>query len=664
MFEIEDLFGLTVDGAFSSLEEFQDFANQVDNATLFSVIKPGAFADLQEFESSLVEKKNQVDTPSGVVEEVTESTIETETSPGSLDSLQGSDEQPVVTDDYDYLEDEFNILNNPPKEEVFYSKGFDGPQFVPVKEKEIDSVLKQKLLSDFNISKALENGVIDEKLIESALKGNKNAIKKIQELSVKTPEEYQSIIDKGDLNNPYSYTNKSDLVEFVSNPEDELKKLEAIQATQSFDAETKKLIDANPDATEEELDAIFNREGSPTEEQYELAEDDFVPTGFEDTEVSTMYDVQDLKKVKGFKIKDFDGYLNEQGYKEEYLRLLEDETISEDGRSYDFSGNYNPSLAAERLKLQYLTNYINKQVERNVESQIVNYQLKNKGRHPSFDGVEISFSSGVDDEQLGEFIEKDFPIITSKLKERDVANEELYQDMKNGEVKGVGQAFKQGYRSLEDRLSTFSAGTYDLFGLDSVADEVRMNQAETELEREDFMRYTYASGKEKDIDGTTYLVDDKGQVYDKNLGIRVTNVLTPSELNYIQKEVLSKGVKGTSFSTAGMVIQGTGIVTDMMFQIALTKGVGNVGAGIGGALSLTDKGAKVVNFMSKIPMKATTASAMVAQGTLFATNLAEQSYKQALDGGMSIDQAEEIQSIAGSQGLVLVFLTAPLSTQT
>ena len=311
MFEIEDLFGLTVDGAFSSLEEFQDFANQVDNETLFSIIKPGAFADLQEFESSLVEKKNQVDTPSDVVEEVTESTIETETSPGSLDSLQGSDEQPVVTDDYDYLEDEFNILNNPPKEEVFYSKGFDGPQFVPVKEKEIDSVLKQKLLSDFNISKALENGVIDEKLIESALKGNKNAIKKIQELSVKTPKEYQSIIDKGDLNNPYSYTNKSDLVEFVSNPEDELKKLEAIQATQSFDAETKKLIDANPDATEEELDAIFNREGAPTEEQYELAEDDFVPTGFEDTEVSTMYDVQDLKKVKGFKIKDFDGYLNE-----------------------------------------------------------------------------------------------------------------------------------------------------------------------------------------------------------------------------------------------------------------------------------------------------------------------------------------------------------------
>ena len=663
MFEIKDLFELTVDGAFSSLEEFQDFANQVDNATLFSIIKPGAFKDLQEFESSLVEKKNQVDTSSGGQKVPTESTTKTETIPGSSDFLEEideSEEQP-----YEYLQDDFQKLDAiEPETYTFESATSMRARMMSRSQRQINPELKLKILSDYNIQKALENEIITEKEIDNALKGGKTSIKKLKELSIKTPEEYQEIIDKGDLNNPYSYTNKSDLVEFVSNPKDELKRLEAIQVTQSFDAETKKLIDANPDATEEELDAIFNREGAPTEEQYELAEDDFVPTGFENTEISTMYDVQSLNKVQGFKIKNFDGYLNEQGYKEEYLRLLEDGTISEDGRSYDFSGNYNPSLAAERLKLQYLTNYINKQVERNVESQIVNYQLKNKGRHPSFDGVEISFSSGVDDKQLSEFIEKEFPLITTKLKERDVKNQELYQDMKNGEVKGVGQAFKQGWRSVEDRINSFSAGTYDFIGMDSVADEIRMNQAEIELDREDFMRYTYASGKEKDVDGTTYLVDDKGQVYDKDLGIRVTDVLTPSELQYIQKEVLTKGVDGTSFSTAGMVIQGTGIVTDMMFQIALTRGVGNIGSGGAAFLGAFDRGTKAVKFMSKIPMKATTASAMVAQGTLFSTNLAEQSYKQALDGGMSIAQAEEIQSIAGSQGLALGVLTAPISTQT
>ena len=55
MFEIEDLFELSLDGAFQSLEEFKDFANSADDETLFSVITPGAFKDLEEFKLSLVE---------------------------------------------------------------------------------------------------------------------------------------------------------------------------------------------------------------------------------------------------------------------------------------------------------------------------------------------------------------------------------------------------------------------------------------------------------------------------------------------------------------------------------------------------------------------------------------------------------------------------------
>ena len=666
---MDEIYEMLPEGIFNDFNGFSEYVNQNGIQSIYEMLPEGIFNDEKGFidyasKLKLTEKKNQVDTLFDVVEEATESTTKTEITPGFLDSSV------EVVDDlekkpYEYLQEDFQELNTlEPESTTFESANSIRARLMNRSQREVNTDLKEKILSDYNIQKALENEIITESEIDNAIKGSKSSIKKLQQLSVKTPEEYQVEIDKDDLNNPYSYKSKSDLVEFISNPEDELKKLEAIQATQSFDAETKKLLDAKPDATEEELDAIFNREGAPTEEQYELAEDDFVPTGFEGSEISNMYDVQSLNKVKGFDIKNFDGYLNEQGYKEEYLRLLNDETISEDGRSFDYSGQYNPALAAETLKLQYLTNYINKQVERNVESQVLNYQLKNDGRHPSFDGIQLSFSSGVDNKQLSKFIEEELPIITSKLKQRDVANEELYQDMKNGEVKGVGQAFKQGYRSLEDRINSFSAGTYDFIGMDSVADEIRMNQAESELEREDFMRYTYASGKEKNINGTTYLVDDKGQVYDKDLGIRVTNVLTPNELQYIQKEVQTKGVDGTSFSTAGMVIQGTGIVTDMMFQIALTRGIGNVGRGGAAFLGAFDRGAKAVNFMSKIPMKATTASAMVAQGTLFSTNLAEQSYKQALDGGMSIAQAEEIQSIAGSQGLVLGVLTAPISTQT
>ena len=571
------------------------------------------------FSSAWGEKKNQVVTPSDVVEEVTESTIETETSPGSLDSLKVVEENPnAVIDDsldqYDYLQDDFDVLKNissSSTEEGFETADMMRARMMRQNSVEINLDTKKKILSDFNISKAIENGIIDESLVDGALKGNKNSIKKLESLYRKYKQTYLNKINEKRLDKKYAYESNSDLVDLDSSPEG-----------------------------------------------------DFSPTLFEDTDVSRMYNVQSLRKIKGFNIKDFDGYLNEQGYKEEYLRLLDDETIAEDGRSIDYSGGYNPSLASERVKLQFLTNYINNQVERNVESQVLKYQLDNEGRHPSFDGVELSFSSGVDSKELTSYVEQSFPIITSKLKERDVKNQELYQDIKNGDVRGGSQAFKQGWRSVTDRINSFSAGVYDLVGADSMADEIRMNQAQIELEREDFMRYGYASGKESNVDGTNYLIDNNGQIYNTDLGLRVTNVLSPIEAKQIQTQVAKYGNKTSTFSATGTAIQGTGIVTDMLLQIALTKGVGTIGKGLSAGLSLTSVGSKAVGFMSKIPMKATTASAMVAQGTLFSTNLAEQSYRQALEAGLSINQAEEIQSIAGSQGLALGVITAPMSTQT
>jgi hypothetical protein len=57
MFEIEDLYELTLDGAFSSVEEFKDFANGSSTEDLFSVIQEGAFSSIEEFKESLTQKK-------------------------------------------------------------------------------------------------------------------------------------------------------------------------------------------------------------------------------------------------------------------------------------------------------------------------------------------------------------------------------------------------------------------------------------------------------------------------------------------------------------------------------------------------------------------------------------------------------------------------------
>ena len=490
------------------------------------------------------------------------------------------------------------------------------------------------------------------------------AKRKISVIKTKTAEDIDFFISEKKLNTPYAYEDNSDLT--TQKTEGDLKRLDAIQAVASFDNETNKLIKENPNLTKEELKL---REGRPTDEQYELAEN--YNTGFDGTDVDRMYSSKKLENISGFNVKDFDGYINSQGYKEEYLRLLEQETISEDGRDYDYSGNYNPALAAESLKLKFLTNYVNNQLERNLEFQKLDYQKKT-GIDPSFDNATFSINSGIDDKALTEYIEDSFPLITSKLKDRDIKNQELYQEMKKGEIKGGSQAFKQGWRSLSDRINSFSAGTYDFFGAENIADEIRMNQAESELSREDFMRYTYASGKEViDSEDTNYVVDDKGQIYDTDLGLRVTDVLTPSKV----KEVYSKAGKSekesSTFSTSGMLIEGTGIASDMLFQIAIQRGLTVAGAAGRGALlsnlgltATAGNSASLVNLMSQVPMKATTASSMIAQGTLFSTNLSEQAYTQALDNGMSISQAKEIKSIAGSQGLALGIITAPLSTQT
>ena len=641
MFEIEDLFGLTIDGAFSSLEEFKSFAKEVDTSTLFSVITPGAFKDLQEFESSLTEKKNQVDTPSSGQEEVTESITETPTEPGSLDSSQENVEQPVevieqpveaieqpVVSTIELIETDgvltdltSNLLDGLLEKRTLAVKknkereaklsqapsmyrSMLGDDFEAKDDDsllQIDEVLKEKILNDFNIKKALENEIIDLSIIDGALKGNENDIATLRNLGVKSSKETQQEIDEGDLNNPYKYEGKTNII---------------------------------------------------------------TPDQVEGSSVNSMYNTDSLLEIEGMNILDLDGYLNEKEYKNQYLEFVEKGIVSSDQEDYNYTTGYSPALASERIRLEYLTNYVNNQVERNVKSQILNYQLENDGKLPYLDGVELDFTSGINEQQLTAYIQEQFPLMTSKLKEQDVKNQELYQAMKNGESRGGTQAIKQGWRSVEDRINNFSSATFDFFGADDVSNQIRMAQAETELDRGDFLRYTFASGKEADVDGTVYLVDGEDQIYDTELNLRVTNVITEQEAKKIRKAVATDGVEGRTFSKAGAAITTAGIASDMVLQIALTRGVGVAGQGTSAFLSAFDRGSKIVNIMSKVPMKATTASAMIAQGTLFSTNLAEQTRRQALSNGLSVSQAEELSSIAGIQGFALGSLTAPISTQT
>ena len=71
----EELFELTIDGAFASKDEFNEFAKEASNEEIFSIIKEGAFTDFNEFNSIYNLKKKdelQSTSPKVVMESITE----------------------------------------------------------------------------------------------------------------------------------------------------------------------------------------------------------------------------------------------------------------------------------------------------------------------------------------------------------------------------------------------------------------------------------------------------------------------------------------------------------------------------------------------------------------------------------------------------------------
>tara|TARA_R110002073_G_scaffold1996_3_gene14010 strand:- start:5427 stop:11744 length:6318 start_codon:yes stop_codon:yes gene_type:complete len=571
------------------------------------------FLNKYKFESSEVKKK------------VTSEPISTDQELDSR-SILGGRFTPVVTGEVEeldvitpavevkssnsYMSDLLVKAQNPERADKYKEKlnyKSDNPVYVDGKVDLIeDPVLKQKLSEDYNIQGALKIGVINQEDVDLALKGDIDSIKKIQEISTLSNKEINDKIKTKRLDVPYAYETFSDLQANI---------------------------------------------------------------GFEGSVIDSMYDGNELSKIDGFNIIDFDGRLKERGYQEKYQQLLAGEVVSEEGVDVSFAGTQNPNLAAERLKLQYLNEYLGHQLQRDYDFQVLDYKSKNNGHHPALDGVEINPTSGIDKNALTKYIEKSFPIVTAKLKNQDIKNQEIYQQHKNGDIRFFEDLMKQGWRSLEDRINDFSASTYDMIGMDNVAEGIRMGKAETAMGRTGLLRYTFASGKQADVGGTQYLVDENNQIYDVDRKIAVSEVLNPFEAKKIIETVNDIGEKNWSISPTGGAVATAGIVTDMALQIALTRGVGILGQSAKAAI-LSKAGSKLpflgggVKFLDKIPIKATTASAMIAQGTLFSSNLYEQARVQSIDAGLTVQQADEMAAMAGRQGFVLGFFTAPLSTQT
>jgi hypothetical protein len=294
------------------------------------------------------------------------------------------------------------------------------------------------------------------------------------------------------------------------------------------------------------------------------------------------------------------------------------------------------------------------------------------------DKKEIIKNQLFDQNGIAKYVEKNFPVITQKLKDRDKENAKLYQEAKNGGTDfwswdTASKIGKAGWNAITDRTAQISASLYGAIGMDATAEGVRMLDEENKLVRPDDRGIAYVSGKTTNYNGTNYIVDSKGEIYDADAKIRVTDIFDENAYKKIVEQSKT-GQEDWTFSTQGAAVQTSGVMADMLLQAALTKGVGEIGA-IGtetrAALSATKPTSRFTSLVNdtsqllrKVPVDRATGYSMIAQGAMGYSQGYEDTLKAARDNGINDKDAFKLASAAAQRMAVLYSTTGVINPQT
>ena len=384
--------------------------------------------------------------------------------------------------------------------------------------------------------------------------------------------------------------------------------------------------------------------------------------------IQNNYDVNDLKDAR-LNIKDFDGFLNEKGFKQDFIDKAKNFEST-------YGSLYDVELAKEMELSRMLELYYSEQAKRDIKQQKLTYE-KEKGIDPNLTDDKYSFwlsQSNIDQSQLTNYYSKHFPKLTDKLLEVNKKNADLYQKYMSGEF-GASDFFKESgnqfYEGIETRLQNLSASAADLIGFSNTADGIRFQIEQEKLSEGDNLSYSYASGKNVVFNGKNYLVDAKNNIYDSDLKIRVTSYLDNSTQQQIIKLAESTNREDFSLSTKGMAFETSNVLGDMGVQIGLQYAGGGL---LKGATSLS-KAASLRNTIGYVPSTTMAvaenltinrgiASAILAQSTLGASSGYEDTLSEARAAGFNDKEAVELAKDASIQMARLYALTAPISPQT
>ena len=389
--------------------------------------------------------------------------------------------------------------------------------------------------------------------------------------------------------------------------------------------------------------------------------------------ISKNYNKNELEDL-GVNIIDFDGFLNKKGFKQDYLDKEQKGLFK--GEGVDAWGGYDIGLARELAKKRMLNMYMEDMQRRDITRQDLNQEIEMVVKVR--DKKEIKQNQLFNQDGIAKYVEKNFPIITQKLKERDTENAKVYYESKKGGTDffswdTAGKIGKAGWNAIVDRSKQFSSTVYGAVGMEGTAEAIRMSDEENKLVRPDDRGIAYVSGKTVNYDGTKYIVDSKGEIYDADAKIRVTDIFDNKTHDKLVQDS-QYGPSDWTFSTQGAAVQTSGVMADMILQAALTRGVGKLGAIASEtrlALNIAKPSSKFTSLLNdssqllrKVPLDRATGYSMIAQGALGYSQGYEETLKAARDNGINDKEAFELAGAAAQRMAVLYSTTGVINPQT
>ena len=400
-------------------------------------------------------------------------------------------------------------------------------------------------------------------------------------------------------------------------------------------------------------------------------------------------------------IKDFQGMLIRDDFIDSFEKDVADGVYEElSGLAYGKGEKEDIQVAKERTLARKLSQYLADRDDRLNNKILIQNILENPDdfdqsksldeiREEAYKNSSIGYTQ-YDQEALGSYLKQKFPELSRKNAENQQKKIEAAQKRrefnKQVEEKGIegianfgaaaGELVKnlgEGFYKRLDEVAIWIDDTIGVFGGNERAKQQRLLNIEDEIADTDSLEYFYVDGKGVDIDGVTYIKDERGNIYDTNEGINVSEVLDPFELKSISQQIDKEGTKMDDYSFRGGAVMGGEVVGGIVFDVIGTKGLGTARVG-SSALYTTAKGVSTrargaggrfistkETFGLKLPFNAQMADAVMYYSFIGGVTGYENTMKAAMQAGLSNEEAEKLADQAQLKMMALYGLTTPIN---